>query len=117
MKARTGRHTKDEALLISMAESIGSTLGSIAAKADAAQKALSPSHIAETVHREGRKLVRKSKTVARRTRNKAATNLQTSKVAKVARRGARHAASSAKRVARRGGTRVRTAARRARAKR
>ena len=40
MKARTGRHTKDEALLISMAESIGSTLGSIAAKADAAQKAL-----------------------------------------------------------------------------
>lgn len=101
MKARTGRHTKDEALLISMAESIGSTLGSIAAKADAAQKALSPSHIAETVQREGRKLVRKSKTVARRTRNKAAANLRTSKVAKATRRGVRHASSSAKRVARR----------------
>jgi hypothetical protein len=102
MKARTGRHTKDEALLISMAESIGSTLGSIAAKADAAQKALSPSHIAETVQREGKRLVRKSKTVARRTRNNAATNLRTSKVAKAARRGR---------------TRSRAAARRARAKR
>ena len=101
MKARTGRHTKDEALLISMAESIGSTLGSIAAKADAAQKALSPSHIAETVQREGKKLVRKSKTIARRTRNKAAANLRTSKVAKAARRGVRQAASSTKRVARR----------------
>jgi hypothetical protein len=100
MKARTGRHTKDEALLISMAESIGSTLGSIAAKADAAQKALSPSHIAEAVQREGRKLLRKSKTVARRTRNKAAANLRTSKVAKATRRGVRHA-SSAERVARR----------------
>jgi hypothetical protein len=102
MKARTSRHTKDKALLISMAESIGSTLGSIAAKADAAQKALSPSHIADTVQREGRKLVRKSKAVARRTRNKASANRRTSKVAKAARRGAR---------------RVRTTARRARAKR
>jgi hypothetical protein len=101
MKARMGRHTKDEALLISMAESIGSTLGSIAAKADAAQKALSASHIAETVQREGKRLVRKSKTVARRTRNKAAANLRTRQV----------------KAARRGRTRSRTAARRARAKR
>ncbi len=117
MKARKGRHTKDEALLISMAESIGSTLGSIAAKADAAQKALSPSHIAETVQREGKKLVRKSKAVARRTKNKTAANLRTSKVAKATRRGVRRAASSAKRVARRGRSRVRAAARRTRAKR
>jgi hypothetical protein len=102
MKARTGRHTKDEALLISMAESIGSTLGSIAAKADAAQKALSASHIAETVQRERKRLVRKSKTVARRTRNKAAANLRARQVAKAERRGR---------------TRSRTAARRARAKR
>ena len=102
MKARTGRHTKDEALLISMAESIGSTLGSIAAKADAAQKALSPSHIAETIQREGKNLVRKSKSVARRTSSKAAANLRTRKVAKAARRG---------------GTRSRAAARRAKAKR
>ena len=34
MKARKGKRTKDEALLISVAESIGSTLGTIAAKAD-----------------------------------------------------------------------------------
>jgi hypothetical protein len=115
MKAR--RHTKDEALFISMAESIGSTLGSIAAKADAAQKALSPSHIAETVQREGKKLVRKSKTVARRTRNKVAANVRTSKVAKATRRSVRRAASSAKRVVRQSRSQVRAAARRARAKR
>jgi hypothetical protein len=115
MKAR--RHTKDEALLISMAESIGSALGSIAAKADAAQKALSPGHIAETVQREGKKLVRKSKTVARRTRNRVAANVRTSKVAKATRRGVRRAASSAKRVAQQSRSQVRAAARRARAKR
>jgi hypothetical protein len=102
MKARTGRHTKDEALLISMAESIGSTLGNIAAKAGATQKALSPSHIAETIQREGKSLLRKSKSVARRTTNKAAASLRTRKVAKAARRGR---------------TRSRAAARRARAKR
>jgi hypothetical protein len=115
MKAR--RHTKDEALLISMAESIGSTLGSIAAKADAAQKALSSSHIAETLQREGKKLVRKSKTVARRTRTRVAANVRRSKVAKATRRGVRRAASSAKRVARQSRGQVRAAARRARAKR
>jgi len=98
MKARTGRHTKDEALLISMAESIGSTLGSIAAKADAAQKALSPSHIAETVQREGKRLVRKSKTAARRTRNKVAANLRTRKVAKAARRGRTRSRAAARRA-------------------
>jgi len=117
MKARAGRHTKDEALLISMAESIGSTLGSIAAKADAAQKALSPSHIADTVQREGRKLVRKSKTVARRTKTKAAANLRTSKVVKAARRGVRKATSSAKRVTRQSRGRTRAAARRTRSRR
>jgi hypothetical protein len=98
MKARTGRHTKDEALLISMAESIGSTLGSIAAKADAAQKALSPSHIAETVQRGGKRLVRKSKTAVRRTRSKAAANLRTRKVAKAARRGRTRSRAAARRA-------------------
>ena len=101
MKARVGRHTKDEALLISMAESIGSTLGSIAAKADAAQKALNPSRIAKTVQREGKKLVRKGKTIAERTRNKAAANVRPRKVTEAARRDVRRTTSSAKRVARR----------------
>ena len=98
MKARTGRHSKDEALLISMAESIGSTLGSIAAKADAAQKALSASHIAETVQREGKKLVRKSNAVARRTRNQAAANLRTPRVAKAARRDRKPIRATARRA-------------------
>jgi hypothetical protein len=98
MKARRGRHTKDEALLISMAESIGSTLGSIAAKADVAQKALSPSHIAKTVQRERKKLVRKSETAARRSRNKAVANLRTRKVAKTARRGRTRSRAAARRA-------------------
>ena len=41
MKASTRRHTKDAALLTSMGESIGSTLGAIAGRAHAVQKALS----------------------------------------------------------------------------
>jgi hypothetical protein len=61
MKARTNRHTKDEALLISMGESIGSTLGAIAGRAHAVQKALSGGPVSRTVKRDGRKLVKKSK--------------------------------------------------------
>jgi|SRR5882724_11280255 len=60
------RHkSKDQALLISVAESIGSTLGAIAAKADAAADAakevFSGSEVASTVKRESKKLVRKGK--------------------------------------------------------
>jgi hypothetical protein len=40
MKARTSKRNKDSALLISVAESIGSTLGTLAAKANAAQELL-----------------------------------------------------------------------------
>lgn len=77
MKARTARRSKDGALLISVAESIGSTLGAIAAKADAAQKAITRARarVTHTVEREGKKLVRKSKGVARKTRKAAARNL------------------------------------------
>ena len=58
------KSSKDQGLLISVAESIGSTLGAIAAKADAAQKAISGSSIVSDVKRETKELVRKSKRAA-----------------------------------------------------
>lgn len=100
MKAHARRHTKDTALLTTVAESIGSALGTIAAKANAAQKVISRSSAAHVVEREGKRLARRSKTVARKTR-KAAANLKRSKVAKAAHRGLRRASSSIKRAARR----------------
>src|ERR1700737_3334967 len=79
--SQTGKRTKDGALLTSVAESIGSTLGTIAAKANAAPKALTRSSAARTMEREGRKLDRKSEGVARKTKNAAARNLKRSRLA------------------------------------
>jgi len=67
MKARTRRHTKDEALLNSMGESIGSTLGAIAGRAHAVQKALTGSRASHIVKRNGTKLVKESKTAGPKT--------------------------------------------------
>jgi hypothetical protein len=116
MKGRKGKRPKDETLLISVAESIGSTLGTIAAKANAAQKALTGRRVVHAVEREGKKLLRKSKRVARKTRNAAEANLKGSKPARATRRSLRLATSSAKRAARRGTAKAR-AARRARTRR
>ena len=80
MKARASKHTKDEALLISVGESIGSTLGAIAGRAHAVQKGLSGSLVVRTMKRQGGKLVKKSKGAGPKT----------------GRRGSRRAASSAK---------------------
>jgi|ERR1700680_710934 len=108
MKARKDkRRTKNRALLVSVAESIGSTLGAIAKKAGEAQRALTGSSVAHTKEREGKKLMRKSKRVARQTRNAASANLE-GRLARPIRRGLRRATSSAKRSARRGTTRART---------
>ncbi len=94
MKANgTHKSSKNDPILISLAESIGSTLGTLAAKADAAQRALTGGRVTTKVKREGKKLVRKSKKIAR--------NLKTTKLARSARRSLRRA--PAKRVARRRG--------------
>jgi len=71
MKARTSKVKKDRALFISVAESIGSTLGTLAAKANAAQKVITGSPAAHRVKREARKLMRQGKSVARKTRSSA----------------------------------------------
>ena len=101
MKAQARRHTKDAALLTSLAESIGTALGTIAAKANAAQKVLTRSSAAHIVEREGKRLARRSKTAVRKTRKAAAASLKRSKVAKATRPGLRRAASPIKRAARR----------------
>jgi hypothetical protein len=91
MKARTSKRNKDSALLISVAESIGSTLGTLAAKANAAQKAITQSHAAHSVKRESKKLMRKSKSVASKTRRSAPIKLRKSKRARATRGGLRRA--------------------------
>lgn len=78
MKARTSKRNKDSALLISVAESIGTTLGTLAAKANAAQKAITRSRAARNVKREAKKLMRKSKSVTRKTRRSGHPKVQNS---------------------------------------
>jgi hypothetical protein len=94
MKTRTH---KGGALLSNVAESIGAALGTIAAKANAAQKALTESSSFHSVEREAKKLVRKGKRSARKNGNSVARKLRKSKLAKAGRRSA----SSAKRAVRR----------------
>lgn len=114
MKSPRSKRTKDGTFLIGVAESIGSTLGTIAAKANAAQRALTHSPFAHAVEREGKKLARKSKSTARKTR-KAVADLKKSKTAAATRRGLRRAASSARLAVRRATAKARS--RRARTRR
>jgi hypothetical protein len=73
MKTRTSKKSlggkrsknKDEGLLTSMAESIGSTIGNIVGSATAAQEAMTPSRGIRNVEHGGKKLAkgrRRSKT-------------------------------------------------------
>jgi hypothetical protein len=75
---RSHKSSKDQTLLISLAESIGSTLGSIAAKAGAAQKALTKRKLTTKLEQEGKNLVRKGKKIAR--------NLKKTRLARATRR-------------------------------
>jgi hypothetical protein len=86
--SRTHKSPKDQALLISVAETIGSTLGAIAAKADAAQRAITGSDVVGSVKRETTKLVRKGN----RAVSRAKKSVKRSKSASAARRTVRKAA-------------------------
>jgi len=101
MKTGTRKYSKDGALLSNVAESIGAALGTIAAKANAAHKALTQSSVVHSVEREGKKFARKGKRFARKSGNAVAAKSRRSKLAKAGRRGVRRAASSVKRAARR----------------
>jgi hypothetical protein len=67
MKALAGKRNKDEGMLTTMAESIGSTMGTIVGRANAAQKALSQNSVANNVKRKGKKLRGKTKKAGRST--------------------------------------------------
>jgi histone H1/5 len=86
MTSDTTKPEQFEEVLTSVAESIGSTLGNIAAKANAAKEALTPSSATQ------RKVVKRAKAVERRA--KAITR----KVAKKVSKGAKKVAAGAKRV-------------------
>jgi hypothetical protein len=100
MKTRTHKYNKDRALLSNVAESIGAALGTIAAKANAAQKALTQSSVVHGVERQAKKFVRKGKRSGRKSGTAAAARLKRSKPPKAGRRGGRRADSSVKRAAR-----------------
>src|ERR1700682_1012597 len=105
----TQRHvtqSKDEALLVSVAESIGSTLGSIAAKANAAPKVFSD--VAHTVEREGKRLKRKTESVARKIAGRRTRTSKRNKPAKATKQTLRRTKSALKRVARRATTKKTT---------
>jgi hypothetical protein len=86
--SRTHKSPKDQPLLINVAESIGSTLGAIVAKADAAQRAITGSDVAGTVKSEAGKLLRKGKRAA----SQAKSSVKRAKPARAARRTVRKAA-------------------------
>jgi hypothetical protein len=100
MSSHPHKHPKNETLLSSMAESIGTTLGAIAAKASAVPEVLSHSGFLHTAKQEGKKFVRKSKTVARKIKQSASRNRSTRGLARATRRGLRRATTGAKRVLR-----------------
>ena len=94
MEIRTRKYNKNKALLSNVAESIGAALGTIAAKAHAAQKTLTESRAFHSVEREAKKFVRKGKRSARKNGNALARKRRKGKLAKAGRRGAHRAASS-----------------------
>jgi hypothetical protein len=100
MPSNENKQPKDETLLVSVADSIGSALGAIAAKAGAVSDALSDNSFLQTAEREGRKIVRKGKTVAKRIKKSASKNVKSNKLAKTTRHGLRRAATASKRAVR-----------------
>jgi hypothetical protein len=86
MRKRTRTKAKPKLILASVAESIGSTLGIIAAKAGAARRAVSESKATKTVEREGKKIARKSRKVARTAERAISRNVGRKKASKGRRR-------------------------------
>jgi hypothetical protein len=99
--AHSHKHSRTEDLLVSLAESVGSTLGTIAAKAGAAQKALTHSDIASRLGREGNEIVRKTKkrvSGAKRSRNKTSRRSAKRSVSRTANKVARKARATVRRT-------------------
>jgi hypothetical protein len=102
---------KKESLLTSVAESIGSTLGTIASKASGMPEAISHSNLVREAEREGKKFVRRSRAIARRIGNTASKKVKTKKLAKATRRKVQGRNTGAKRVGRPSSAKKKTARR------
>jgi hypothetical protein len=103
------KHSKDEEFLISVAESIGSTLGTIASKAAAGPKALLDSDIAHSLETQGKRILRQGKSVARKGEKiaaRGARSLKASKAGKAVRRGFKRVAAKSKKAMRSAKTKV-----------
>jgi hypothetical protein len=98
---------EEKSPLTSMAESIGGTLGAIAAKASAVPDAISHSSLLRTAEREGKKLVRKSKTAARKFTQNVSKRAKSRKSAQTTRHSSQKANKRAKRVVRRASSKKR----------
>jgi hypothetical protein len=114
----TVKHTKDEEMLISVAESIGSTLGAIAAKAAAGPRALLDSDFGHSVESEGKKILRKGKSAARKGQKLVASKFKSNKLTKAVRKAlpkkkaaAKRKTSSAKKTGKRSVSKVNAKAR------
>jgi hypothetical protein len=82
MASNQRKQVQDETILANVAESIGSTLGAIAAKASA----LSHSSLVRTAEREGKKFVGKGKIVVRKVKKAASKNPKNPKPKRTSRR-------------------------------
>ena len=91
------KHRKDDSIMTSVAESIGSAMGSIAVHAGDVTEVLSPSNLSHAAQVEGKKFVRKSKTLVKRIQKKASTSLKHNKLARATRWALRGKTSKAKR--------------------
>jgi hypothetical protein len=93
MKVRARKHNNGQGRLVSVANSIGSTMGRIASRVNAVQRAVTRSApVARTVNPRGKTVVRNTK--------RASAGLNRVKRAGAARRGLRRKNRSAKRGAR-----------------
>jgi uncharacterized protein YggE len=94
MKVRARKHKNGEGRLVSVANSIGSTMGRIASRVNAVQRAVTRSApVARTANRRGKTVVRNT----RRGKNATPAGLNRVKRAGAARRGLRRKNLSAKR--------------------
>lgn len=111
MKARAAKRNKNQPLLTAMAQSIGSAMGTIAATANATQKALTRGPVTRTAKRESRKLVRKSSKSGRGANHSIPARMKKISLARATRRRFRRAPSATKRAVRGGSANARSARR------
>ena len=100
MASHQRKHAQGETILANVAESIGSTLGTIAAKARALPEALSHSSFVRTAEHEGKKFVRKGKTVVRKVKKAASKSPKSLKSKQTSRRSLHPTTIVGKRAAR-----------------